>query len=222
MTAPRAYRRLVVLGAAVLALVAAPASPAAAQAAGGVPNALQGFSANRNQPIHIKAATLEVRDKEKKATFSGNVHVVQGDTTLKCKVLDVFYDQDTTPGGLKAAEPGPSGQQQIRRLEAKGGVVVIQKDQTATGDTGIYDMKSNTVTLLGSVVVTQGPNVVRGDRLIVDLATGLSRVESGKPGQSRVEGLFLPNSTKDMKKPAGGKDAAKSAPRSLHQPMKLN
>lgn len=120
----------------------------------------------------------------------------------------VFYDQES--GGsaaLKAAKPGPGGQSQIRRLEARGGVVVTQKDQTATGDTGIFDMRSNTVTLAGNVLVTQGQNVLRGDRLIVDLTSGVSRVESGKAGQGRVQGLFMPGSAKDAKDAKDGKDA---------------
>ena len=41
----------------------------------GPPNALQGFSQNRDQPVHIESATLEVRDKQKEATFSGDVRV---------------------------------------------------------------------------------------------------------------------------------------------------
>jgi lipopolysaccharide export system protein LptA len=32
-----------------------------------------GFSQNRDQPITIEAAALEIRDKKKQATFSGNV-----------------------------------------------------------------------------------------------------------------------------------------------------
>jgi lipopolysaccharide export system protein LptA len=75
--------------------------------------------------------------------------------------------------------PGPQGSQQIRRLEAKGDVIVTQKDQVATGDLGIFDTKSNTVTLSGNVVINQGPNVTRGDRLVVDLTTGVSRVDAG-------------------------------------------
>jgi lipopolysaccharide export system protein LptA len=55
-------------------------------------------------------------------------------------------------------------------------------------------MKTNTVTLKGNVVMTQGKNVLRGDTLIVDLTSGVSRVESGKNGKGRVEGLFLPGS----------------------------
>ena len=58
----------------------------------GVPNAMQGFSQNRDQPIQIEAATLEMRDKKKEATFSGNVKVVQGDTTMTSKTLVVFYE----------------------------------------------------------------------------------------------------------------------------------
>ncbi|HYS85295.1 MAG TPA: LptA/OstA family protein, partial [Bradyrhizobium sp.] len=65
----------------------------------GVPNAMQGFSQNRDQPIQIEAATLEMRDKKKEATFAGNVKVVQGDTTMTSKTLVVFYDATTPPAG---------------------------------------------------------------------------------------------------------------------------
>jgi lipopolysaccharide export system protein LptA len=164
----------------------------------GPPNALQGFSQNRDQPVKIEAATLEVRDKNKIATFSGNVHLVQGDTVLRCKVLVVFYDQDDTgTPTVKSATPGPAGASQIRRMEAKGAVVVTQKDQTATGDSAIYDLKDNTVTLLapagGRVTVTQGPNVMSGPKLVVNLTTNVSHFEGG------VSGLITPSSTQGAK-----------------------
>jgi len=151
-------------------------------------NALQGFSQNRNQPVQIEAASLEVRDKEKKATFSGNVKVVQGDTTMRCKSLVVFYESQGQQGQqaagaqtMKAAAPGPGGSSSISRLEATGGVTVTQKDQVATGSTALFDMKTNTVTLQGNVVVTQGQNVMRGDRLVVDLTSGVSKVDGSGP-----------------------------------------
>jgi lipopolysaccharide export system protein LptA len=194
------------------ALLLMAGAPLSAQPSKGPPNALQGFSQNRDQPVHIEAATLEVRDKDKVATFSGDVRVKQGDTNLRCKSLVVFYEQGDEAGAkgktLQAASPGPGGQQRIKRLEARGGVVVTQKDQTATGENGVFDMKTNTVTLLGNVVMTQGQNVLRGERLVVDLTSGTSRVESGKNGQGRVQGLFLPNSAPpDLKSgvPGGAK-----------------
>lgn len=175
----------------------------------GPPNALQGFSQNRDQPVHIEAATLEVRDKQKQATFSGDVRVKQGDTGLRCKSLVVFYEQSGAPTdaskSLQAASPGPSGEQRIKRLEARGGVVVTQKDQTATGELGIFDMKANTVTLTGNpVIMTQGQNVLRGGKLVVDLTSGVSRIEAGKSGQG-VQMLVQPSaSTPDSKGSADG------------------
>lgn len=162
-----------------LAAIFAVASGVTSPAQQNVPNPVAGFSQNRNEPMHIEAQRLEVRDKDKVATFTGNVQVVQGDTTLKCKVLVVYYDQNNTPGAIKSSTPGPQNQQQIRKLEAKGSVVVTQKDQVATGDNGTFDVATNTVTLFGNVIVNQGPNVTRGERLVVDLTTGVSRVEAG-------------------------------------------
>ncbi len=57
------------------ALLAVTGAALKAQPSKGPPNALQGFSQNRDQPVHIEAATLEVRDKDKMATFSGDVRV---------------------------------------------------------------------------------------------------------------------------------------------------
>ena len=198
----------------VAALLAIAGAPLHAQPSKGPPNALQGFSQNRDQPVHIEAATLEVRDKDKLATFSGDVKVKQGDTGLRCKSLVVFYEGNDADGKtLQAASPGPGGQQKIKRLEARGGVVVTHKEQTATGESGIFDMKTNTVTLNGNVVMTQGQNVLRGDRLVVDLTSGVSRVESGKNGQSRVQGLFQPGSgSLDLKSGTPGGPAPRPAP----------
>jgi lipopolysaccharide export system protein LptA len=206
--------------AAALTLAVAAAGDAYAQSVvQGVPNAMQGFSQNRDQPIQIESATLEMRDKKKEATFSGNVKVVQGDTTMTSKVLVVFYESapaaaapgaPTAPGGpaapaapaapadanakaasksapMQSATPGPGGASSIRRLEAKGNVVVTQKDQVVTGETAVFDTKTNLVTMLGGVILTQGKNVLRGDRLVVDMTTGVSRVESDS---GRVQGLF--------------------------------
>jgi lipopolysaccharide export system protein LptA len=193
----RRLMRGICAGAIALAMLAA-GDAVAQSAVKGVPNAMQGFSQNRDQPIQIEAASLEMRDKKKEATFSGNVKVVQGDTTMTSKALVVFYDQSAAPapqpaakgaksGPIQSATPGPGGSSSIRRLEARGSVVVTQKDQVVTGETAIFDTKANQVTMQGGVVLTQGQNVLRGDRLVVDMTTGVSRVESDS---GRVQGLF--------------------------------
>lgn len=170
-----------------------------------VPNALQGFSQNKDQPVKIEAASLEVRDKEKIATFSGSVIVTQGDTVMRCKSLIVHYDAESKSSGMKTAQPGPGGSSSIKKLEALGGVHVTQKEQTATGDKGLFDMKSNSITLSGNVLITQGQNVLRGERLVVDVATGAARVEGG-----RVSGVFVPSSADDKKDKDKDKDKDKA------------
>jgi lipopolysaccharide export system protein LptA len=195
-----------------VAAALAPADSAVAQMNTGMPNALQGFSVNRNQPVHITSKSLEVRDKEKKATFIGDVLVSQGDTTMRSNTLDVFYDQDGAPGQPKAAQTPPAEGGQIRRLEAKGNVVVTKQDQTATGDMGIFDTNANTVTLSGNVVVTQAGNVLRAPRLVVNLTTGVSNFEG------KVEGLLLPNSRRELKGESKPGDAKPADPKGAERP----
>jgi lipopolysaccharide export system protein LptA len=192
--AAQRLRRCLVAGASI-AVVALFGTQARAQKNQGPPNALQGFSQNRDQPVKIQAAALEVREKDKVATFSGDVHVVNGDTELRCKLLTVFYDDQPGARGMKAADPGPGGNRQIRRIEAKGGVVVVQKDHNAAGDTATFNMRENTVMLIGNVVVTRGTDVLRGQRLLVDLTNGVSKMDQG-----RVEGLFQAGSRNSDKK----------------------
>jgi len=234
------YMRYLGSAGAVVAVLAAAGWAAAAQTGGHGTPASQGtqtvvnplgFSQNSDQPIRITSISLEVRDKEHVATFSGNVHVIQGESTLRCKTLVVFYDDNSGAaaapkgGHTAAAKAGQttSGNQQIKRLEAKGNVVITQKDQatqkdqTATGDNGVFDMKTNTATLTGNVVVTQGDNVIRGEKMIMDMTTGVSRIESGK---GRVDALIKPNA------PPGGQPGNAPSPGAKEAkpsaPMKIN
>lgn len=194
---PKRWRELVAVTVVAAALCA---SGASAQKNQGPPNALQGFSQNRDEPVKIRAGALEVREKEKVATFSGDVHVVQGDTEMRSKILIVFYEEETGTRSVKAADPGPGGDKQIRRIEAKGSVVVTQKDQTATGEAANFNMRENTVMLIGNVVVTRGADVLRGQRLVVDLTNGVSKMDQG-----RVEALIQSGSRPPAEKPPAEK-----------------
>lgn len=209
-----------------------------------MPNALQGFARNRNEPVKIDASRLEVHDKDKLAIFSGNVYVQQGDTNMRCPELKVYYEGEvkgapknssapssgeakpatapaaapaaapaTAPAAAKASTTENNVQQRIKRLEALGGVIVVSKDQKATGDRADFDIKSNTVTLIGNVVVTQGPNVMKGDKLIVDLTTSRARMEAGtKTSPGRVQGLFVPSTMKEKDAEAKKSKPPKSPP----------
>jgi lipopolysaccharide export system protein LptA len=211
----------VVLGAAF----AAAAQPAQKDQPSG---AMQGLQLNRDQPVKIESDSLEVRDKSQQATFVGKVKLTQGDTILQCQRLVIFYEDGSSApaqkkGGQTAQKGGGAlgGGQQIKRAEAKGDVLVTQKDQTAKGDLGVFDVKTNKITLTGNVVVTQGANVLRGDEMVVDLTTSRTEVRSGKTS-GRVEGLFNPSTAQQPQpqqppppqnqKPPSPPPAAKSTP----------
>ena len=169
---------------AVLLLVASAPRAGAQQAA------QQGSAEGGDEPIEITADRLVLAQDQQLATFYGNVDAVQGDTTLRSDELRVYY--------TSSEERQASGSDQsVRRLEAEGNVVITQPGETASGRSGVYDVLSRKMMLEGDVVLTRGQNVVRGDRLDVDLATDVSTVSSapapgGERDQGRVRALFVP------------------------------
>ena len=176
--------------------------------AGAGPHA-QGLQQNSDLPIEITADSLEVLQNQKVATFTGNVDAVQGDMVLSADRLRVYYGGDD-----QNATPGPAGTGSIRRIEAEGNVLMSSPRETAQGDAGVYDVVSSQVALDGAVVLTRGDNVIRGQRLEVDLASGRSRVfaavpstEGGTPPQ-RVRALFTPEKSAQ---PGAGPTAAAAA-----------
>jgi lipopolysaccharide export system protein LptA len=228
------------------------AVPATAQT---VTNAFNGISGSSKEPINIESDVLVVHDKDKYATFTGNVTAVQGTTTLRSRVLIVHYiGGDKLTGGSDASAPPKDGAAtaaasptaasptaaaptkvadaqggaqpanggtQITKIEAKGDVVITSTDkgQTTTSEWALYDVPAQLITVGGNVVLTQGENVLKGDRLVIDLKTNESRFDN--PGDAtnggRIRALFMPKDAKggdssDAKpsdtKPADTKSAA--------------
>jgi len=148
------------------------------------PGLAQGLSAD--EPIEINADSLQVRREERLAIFNGNVDVVQGELRLKADRLSVHYRE----GGDKSAAATIQGA--ISQLDAEGNVFVSSPRETAQGQRGTYDVVNRQITLAGDVVLTRGQNVLRGARLVMNLATGVSTMESGTEVGGRVRGLFVP------------------------------
>lgn len=97
---------------------------------------------------------------------------------------DAKPDAAAEAAGTKAdAAPEPAANK-VKKLVAKGNVVVTAQDQKATGDDGVFDMEANTATLTGQeVVMSQGCNVLRGKKLVVNTQTGRAVVSGGTTGR---------------------------------------
>jgi lipopolysaccharide export system protein LptA len=191
----------------------APAVPAASQTARPAPRGGGSMlpGGDSREPIFIDADKLEWFDREQKAIYTGSVVARQGEATLKSTQLRIFLvkGQKGAPAPAApnapapavtangAAPPAPAAPQapgpmvgddnQIERMEADGPVELIQKDQTATGDSGVYERGSNAVTLIGHVALRQGGHVTYGDRLVYDLDSRQAVVQNPR-------GTFAPRS----------------------------
>jgi lipopolysaccharide export system protein LptA len=177
------------LGLAGPSLAQAPAKEPAAKER---PNAFGALGSNK-EPIKIDADRLDVFDKESRAVFAGNVVAVQGDSTIKCTTMTVFYESRAAPGAAKPAAPAAQGaDNSIRKIDCKGPVTIVSKTQAATGDNATFDRIGNKVLLIGNVTLSDGPNVTRGERIVYDLNSGIANVETAPGG--RVKALFVPGS----------------------------
>jgi lipopolysaccharide export system protein LptA len=150
-------------------------------------NGPAGMRLSGDEPISIQGDRLEVREDEGIAIFTGAVRAQQADTELNSGRLTIHYDKS---GGGSVS----TGTAAIRLLEMEGKVVLKSPTQTATGDSGSFDMATQLFTLVGEqVVLTEGDNVAVGCKLVVEMDSGKADLE-GCSGGGRVQIMINPKS----------------------------
>ena len=138
----------------------------------------------------------EMRPQIEKIVARGDV-IVNGEENQTTKSDELVYDV--------AAQ----------KVTVTGNVVInSDEDQTTTSDWAIYDVAGRKAVVGGNVILSQGENVLKGDRLHINLATGESRFENTgttPDGSRRIRALLLPKDEDGI--PGRGKkkkDAAQS------------
>lgn len=126
--------------------------------------------------------SLEYWEAERIAVARGNAVAVSEDRTLRGDILTARF------------EAGPNGGNELSRIDGQGNVTIRTPTDFVVGDQGVYNAKTGIATLIGSVKITRGENQLNGDRAVVDLNTGVSRLTAGGNGgtKSRVRGLLVP------------------------------
>jgi len=148
--------------------------------------ALAQLEDNSEAPIEITADSMEWLNNEKIAIARGNADAVQGNYTLSAHVLTAHM--------AETAMEDSNAPSRIRRIDAEGNVILTTPRETARGGTGIYDLEKKVAILVGSVVLTQGENVLHGQKLVMDLTTGRSRLEgTSSENDGRVRAIFSPS-----------------------------
>lgn len=212
------------LATALVVLCTLACQPASTFAAGGKGASQQGAllpGANSKQPIAIEADRLDFFNKDGKIIYTGSVVVRQGDSVMQCPRLTIFLDRSQKLGETKEASVGlglnaSAGGSGMRRVEADGPVTIHSQDDVGVGDRAEYDKLASKLYLIGHVVLTQGGNVTKGNKLTYDTTTGVAVVDNGgSPG--RVSGIFISGSQDADAKPGGKaqKKAARKKPKAV-------
>jgi lipopolysaccharide export system protein LptA len=165
------------LAAAALVIIAV--APVSAQT-----SALKGL--DTSGPIDVDAARIEIQDAENQAVFSGAVVIHQGRLTLNADSVKVLYTR-------------ASGSPVMQRLDARGHVKLVSPSERATANTGIYDVTSKIITMVGNVTLDRGGSTLKGQRLVLNLVSGQTSFDgraggtAAAPGTTpgRVTGRFL-------------------------------
>lgn len=161
------------------------AAPALAKGrSGGI---LPGASAK--DPLNIDAGKLDFFDKEQKLVYSGSVIVTNGPSTLKASKITILLEG-------KGGDAAATSNDRVKHIDADGPVTLVSVGKIGVGDHGSYDKAENKVYLTGNVTLTQGDNIVKGDRLIYDVTTGMATVQGGASQGGRVRSTFTPGSAK--------------------------
>jgi lipopolysaccharide export system protein LptA len=141
--------------------------------------------AKGTSPIMYSADNMVADNSQHLVTFEGRVELLQEDARLRADFVKIIY----------AKTPGTDKWDKVSRIEATGNIYYVIDDQVMKGDQAIYTEDNETMVMTGDVVLTQGKNVMAGNRLVYNVKEGKS-VMDGSPtgnGKGRVKGVFYPD-----------------------------
>ena len=121
------------------------------------------------KPIEILADSMQWNKQLGQAIATGNAKAIQGQTTIKANKIIAILNEDNS--------------QQIRELKAIGKVVFLKDKQLATGDKATYYINQDKVIITGNVELKRNDNIIKGEKLIIDFLTGLSKMEGSGTNQ---------------------------------------
>lgn len=148
-----------------------------------LPSVSFALSTDRDQPAEIEADDIEFDFQKGIRTYINNVFVVQGTLRLKADKVVALYkgkelDTATAWGSLARFKQRPDGKEH----DVEGWAKKI-----------IVNQKANTLTLIGQAALKQGPDTARGDTIIYNMATDtLSMQGNSQVGSAGADGKQMP------------------------------
>jgi lipopolysaccharide export system protein LptA len=154
----------------------------------------------KNEPIEITSARMDAFNEKKMVVFSGDATVIQGDIVLMSDQLFVYYKNE--PGKKNKSgkkEMGSSGG--LDRIEAKGNVVITQKERLASSEEASFNQENGQIVMTGNAFLSEGKNTITGCKVIVYTNEDRGVALPCTPGKNeRVKAVIYPRQNKEGKK----------------------
>ena len=128
---------------------------------------------NDDKSIEIIAESMEWDKQKGQAIAKGNAKAVKGDTIITANQIIAIMNSN-------------SETQKIVRLLANGNVEFSNGYQLATGNNAVYNLDKNEIIIKGNVNLKREENIIKGDKLIIDFETGLSKM-LGSTSEDKVK-----------------------------------
>jgi lipopolysaccharide transport protein LptA len=115
-----------------------------------------------NKPIEITSERLTANNSSNTAIFEGSVVARQGMTTLYANWMKVIY----------------SKKGDVKEIESKGKVKLVQKDKIITSEKAIYLRDEGKIIFTGNPVARDSKSTIYGSKMTYVIAEGQSTVEN--------------------------------------------
>lgn len=123
------------------------------------------------KPVDIVSDTMEGLEKGKVIIFKGNVVTKQDDLRIFSDTLTAHLNEESN---------------EVERAEAEGNVKILKGERTATCDQAIFENAKGEITLKGNVVVYSGPDRLAGDTVVYYINEERVTVVGEKDTRARV------------------------------------
>lgn len=148
-----------------------------------------------DKPIQIVSDRFDIYPDKRVAVFSGNVVVTQEDTVINSDEFFLHYKKE----GIKTKQNDKNvntgiATGNIEKIEAKGNVIIKQKEKVVTGDNAFFYNGEQKIVVTGNPIMKEGNNIIKGDRVIFFLKENRGVVESSST--KRVTATIYPEEKK--------------------------
>jgi lipopolysaccharide export system protein LptA len=123
--------------------------------------AFGGMQQDTSAPVEVSADQLSVNQSDGTALYTGNVVIGQGEMRLAAPRVLVVYGEAAG---------------RIERLEATGGVTLVNGPDAAEAERADYNIDVGTVVMSGNVLLTQGDNALTSQEMTVNLEDGTAQM----------------------------------------------